>query len=162
MIKLQELLSKNDPINDKLRIHLSKNQITQLVNKNLEDYPLNKPDGLWYGFGREWIDFVYKNELTIKHGNYIYYVKLKDPKRILQIKDLTGMEEFSNKYLQRKLINWKVVSNDYDGIEINPYQGKLYYNSVKYAWYGDWSIASGCVWNTNTIELKLIYPKTKI
>jgi hypothetical protein len=57
-----------------------------------------------------------------------------------------------------KLINWKQVSIDYDGIEICPFLINSYFKfkndkSNKYisSWYFSWSVASGCIWNLNAI-----------
>lgn len=160
MIKLTELLSMNAPISDKLRIHWSKEPIRILKSTVQENRPMNKPWGLWYGFGREWIDFVYGNEISSKHGNYIYYVKIKDFSKTLQIKNREEITQFSDKFGSgRGLINWRNVSQQYNGIEINPWLGNLYRDDVKFSWYGDWSIASGCIWTSEFVELKQIYPK---
>lgn len=165
MIKLKELISFEDKISDKLRIHLSKNPIEKLVNRptyiTQSEVPVNKPTGFWYGFGREWIDLVYGEEWNSRMGNYIYFVKLKHPEKMLFIKNKEGMDDLNKNYYDDKMrtIDWKRFSGDYSGIEINPFQGKLYRSSGDYGWYGGWDVASGCVWNVNNLDLKLIYPR---
>ena len=160
MISLKELLTFEDPINDKLRIHLSNGPIGNITNKDpYFGRPTAKPSGFWYGFGREWIDWVYGEEFRSKYGTHIYFVKVKNPSRIFKLHDKQGMSDFSDKYGSNGYIDWGKVGQDWGGIEINPYQGKLYYDSGKFSWYGTWDIASGCVWDVSLIDIKQIYPK---
>jgi hypothetical protein len=149
-------------INGKLRIHLSKNPIEKLVNKSVTEYdgPTAKPLGLWYGFGRDWIDYVESNEMNNFKGSFIYYVKIKDMSRVLQLNTNEKIEEFTLKYYNgRADIYWKKVAEDFSGIELFPWPGKLYYKNYKLAWAATWDIASGCIWDTSIIELKQIFPK---
>jgi hypothetical protein len=53
-------------------------------------------------------------------------------------------------------IDWKDVSNEYDGIEINPYQNEARY---QYTWYYPWDVASGCVWHLKNLKIKLLTDK---
>lgn len=161
-ILLNELTSIHSPINDKLRIHVSNNPITELQNKDQRDSPMTKPSGLWYGFGRNWIEYILNTGARSEVGNYFYFVKIKDRNKLLQIKNKNELYQFVNNYYEKSSINWKLVKNDgFCGIETNPFLGdRLYYESSKYAWYTYWSIASGCIWDPSIIELKLIYPKT--
>lgn len=162
MIKLKEILSIEAPISSKLRVHLSATPIDKLYPRDVTqgNEPVTKPNGLWYGFGRDWIDFQ-RIEIDNKSGKYIYFVKVKNINRILRITNRDEMKVFVDKYYVKPAINWSVVAKDWAGIEINPFLGKLYYDGGQYAWYGTWDIASGCVWDTSTIELKLIYPKNE-
>jgi hypothetical protein len=41
-----------------MRIQLSKDPIYKLEKRRYIQIPGHKPDGLWYGFGDEWIDFT--------------------------------------------------------------------------------------------------------
>lgn len=164
-MKLKELLSFDDRINEKLRIHLSSTPVGPLQNKPVisptDKGPYDKPRGLWYGFGREWIDFSVGEGFRPSRG-YIYFVKLLKPDRILRITTEGGMYLFTEKYYERPLIDWKRVAQDWAGIEITPWQGRLYMDSAKLSWYGGWDIASGCVWETSAIKLRQIFPKKDV
>lgn len=55
------------------------------------------------------------------------------------------------------LIKWDKVADDYGGIEICPWIEKRKY----YLWYNTFDVASGCIWNINSIikDTELIYKK---
>ena len=161
MILLQELISTDSPINSKLRIHISSKPIDKLYSRDVMqgNEPVTKPNGLWYGFGREWLDLLMHDLERDISKHYIYFVKITNSSKILRIHNKEGMISFVEKYYWKPLIDWRRVANDYSGIEINPWQGKLYREMSNMSWYGTWDVASGCVWDTSCIELKLIYPK---
>lgn len=158
MIKMRELLSIEDPISSKLRIHLSRDPIIKLQRVMQESEPVTKPNGLWYGFGREWIDFQ-RHEMKVVDGKYVYFVNIVNPDKLLRLSTRKQMYSFLDKYYLKPSINWKRVAEDWGGIEISPWQGKLYYDDARMSWYGGWDIASGCVWEVDIISLKIIYPK---
>lgn len=164
MIRLKELLSANDRISDKLRIHVSKEPITSLVPKEpiRGDKPISKPNGIWYGFGRSWLDYVaghpHINHLQYQ-GTFIYLVKIKDQNKILRLKTRGDIDKFNEKYYTKPGINWQAVAQSWSGIEINPFIPNLHRDGGKYSWYQTWDVASGCVWDVSAIQLKLIYPK---
>jgi thiaminase len=64
---------------------------------------------------------------------------------------------YSNEFISNEFINWKKVAKDYGGIEICPCI-PVY---KKYIWFALWDVASGCVWNTESIikNTELIYEK---
>ena len=79
-----------------------------------------------------------------------------NPDKMLIIDNDVKMEDFYNKYKKmcsvypiKKTINWKLVAEDYHGIEICPYLDKY---RDKYIWYYPWDVASGCIWNNDTIK----------
>lgn len=158
MIKLSELTSKDAPISGKLRIHYSRGPIEKLEIKNQMEYSDDKPRGFWYGFGREWIDYVENTRgLSHKRGKYIYFVKVHDLKRVLQLKDYNELVRFSTQYGNELLIYWNRVAKDYSGIEINPHCSVRGANQLE--WYKNWDVASGCMWDLNNTSTKLIFPR---
>jgi hypothetical protein len=46
---------------------------------------------------------------------------------------------------------WSVISKEYDGIIISPYQWNLQFHTC-FFWYHGWDCASGCVWNLDSIK----------
>ena len=72
MIKLKDIL-KEITIPNNMRIHMSKTTMT-LQKKKYTQADVMKPNGFWYGFGKEWIDWT-KTEMPEWVGKYIYEVK---------------------------------------------------------------------------------------
>jgi len=150
LTKLQTILN----ITSDMRIHMSKTPIYKLEKRNYQQSIGMKPQGLWYGFGKEWIDWV-ESEMPQWKGEYIYNMNVNDS-NILQIKDYSEIINFTNKYIMIPStyhINWNKVSFNYDGIEINPYIWKARH---EFLWYYGWDVASGCIWNLDKVSIERI------
>lgn len=151
-----------------MRIHLSKYPIYKLEKRQYIQKPYDKPDGFWYGFGDKWIDWTE----TTGHeymGEYVYEVdikeqlKLSNGSKILQITDYSEITEFTKEYGSNKqitpgiifFIDWPRIGLEYDGIEINPYiwQARLNHKTI---WYYSWDVASGCIWNLDKVNIRLV------
>ncbi len=152
LTELQTILK----IDEDMRVHMSKNPIYKLEQKEYLQLPGSKPNGLWYGFGKEWIDWI---ETGMPHwkGVYIYEVYM-DKSNILKIKGYSQIEDFTKEYILKDgqysetyFIDWKRVSLKYDGIEINPYMWKY---RLELGWYYGWDVASGCVWNLDKVKIE--------
>lgn len=139
-------------INKDDRIIMAKKDILPLK------FPVNqrsrgpKPKGLWYAIGTEWIDWV-RSEMPEWEGDYLYKIDLNS-NNILFLKTYDDLSSFTRKYsdepsLDTMNINWEKVSNEYSGIEINPYQYKARYDIL---WYYGWDVASGCIWDKSGIQ----------
>ena len=162
MIKLNQLIAEFK-LTDDMRIHMSKKPF-ELEPRTFTQKVAMKPNGFWYGFGSEWIDWT-RSEMPDWIGKYIYSVDIGTT-NVLQIKTHMELMQFSREYSQvglmskvyreGEVIDWKKVASKYDGIEINPYQFEARY---KYLWYYGWDIASGCVWNLSGVKLKLLTDK---
>lgn len=74
-----------------------------------------------------------------------------------KLKIIHSNEFISNEFISNEFINWKKVAKDYGGIEICPCI-PVY---KKYIWFALWDVASGCVWNIESIikNTELIYEK---
>lgn len=134
------------------RIVMAKQTILPLKFPVLQYNKGPKPRGLWYAIGTSWIDWV-RNEMPDWEGDYIYKLQLNS-NNILFLKTYDDLVSFTQKYsdeqsLDTTNINWERVSNEYSGIEINPYQSKARYDIL---WYYGWDIASGCIWNKNALN----------
>ena len=140
-------IKENHP-ND--RIHMSKDGVLQKNDTTSKLDIGTKPRGLWYGFGSSWIDWV---DMEMPEWNYDHIFKINvNPNKVLQINTLYELIQFDNEFSIPhgfyKNIDWKKVSQSYDGIEINPYQYKA---RMTLNWYYGWDVASGCIWNPNAI-----------
>ena len=109
----------------------------------------------------------YIHKINIKL-NIITDIWNKDKNKLLVIKTITDFEMFHKRYRKKlkiissnefihEFINWKKVTKDYGGIEICPCVSRY----KKYIWFSLWDVASGCVWNTESIikNTELIYEK---
>lgn len=148
-------------ITSDMRIHMSKDPIYKLEKRYYAQRPDDKPDGFWYGFGEEWIDWT-KTAGPERKGEYIYEVDINGS-NILQIKDYSELTRFTKEYGSIKQIvpgvifhiDWSRIELKYDGIEINPYiyQARM---DQKTLWYYTWDIASGCIWNLDKVKIRLL------
>lgn len=148
-------------ITSDMRIHLSKYPIYKIEKRQYIQKSDDKPNGFWYGFGDKWIDWAEVAGPEYK-GKYVYEVDIKSSS-ILEIKNYPEIIEFTRKYRSRKQIipgiifsiDWQKIELKYDGIEINPYIGQAR-NNEKTIWYYGWDVASGCIWNLDNIDMRLI------
>lgn len=144
-----------------MRIHMSKDRIQKLEKRYYTQRHDDKPDGFWYGFGNEWIDWT-DTAGPERKGKYIYNI-YTNGSNILQIKDYSELIEFTKEYksinqiIPRAIfsIDWSRIEFKYDGIEINPYIGQARMDQQT-LWYYSWDVASGCIWNLNKVKIKLI------
>lgn len=138
-----------------MRIHMSKTAF-KLERRPIIQNALFKPNGFWYGFGSDWIDWC-RGEMPHWIGQYIYRVDIGNS-NVLRIHTGHDLIQFNQKYGCKYhdidgFIDWKKVSSQYDGIEINPYQTPFRY---KYSWYYSWDVSSGCIWNLDGVKLELL------
>ena len=155
MIKLKDIL-KEAIIPNNMRIHASKAPITLQKKKYTQEDGM-KPNGFWYGFGKEWINWT-KTEMPEWAGKYIYEVGVSG--NILKISTFEELLQFNKDFKTESstglsTINWKNVASKYDGIEIVPHQYKAKSNFTL-LWYYGWDIGSGCIWNLGNTSLNLI------
>ena len=150
-----------------------------------------KPNGFWYSCYNNWYKWVskempewlytYIHKINI-HKNVLTDIRNKDKNKLLVIHNIKDFDIFTkkygmldeqmikyhnthkmSKYISKKnwayVIDWIQVSKDYGGIEICPF----FTERSNYIWYEWWSVASGCIWNTEKIikNLDLIYEKKK-
>ncbi len=119
--------------------------------------PSSKPEGLWYGIGASWLDWI-KDEMPEKNKANAFLLDIDDSK-ILRISSNEELLAFHERYSYRiyhgelydELIMWDVVSFDYGGIEIAPYLWDMRMDD-RVEWYYGWQIASGCIWGSGVIK----------
>jgi hypothetical protein len=121
-----------------------------------------KPEGLWYGIGSSWLDWVDANMPSWRQ-KYIHELHLNMSK-ILQVNKDMSFREFEDKYGvgfyktgNRQVvsdIDWVAVQKDgWYGVEIMSPWG------VFGSWLNPWDASSGCVWDKRAIQkIELIEP----
>jgi hypothetical protein len=172
------MIGNNKEKNIKLYLN-KKNEFRNDFFTNIEQSDINKPFGLWYSCGVDWYNWS-KYNLPEKISNKRVFTFKVDYSKILKISSEKELLNFNDKYSiihesdkNNKLIDWKKVTNEYDGIEICPFFKKYMFEfpskdtrtkSLFESWYSTWSVASGCIWNKNVIS-EVIYggiiPKIK-
>ena len=115
---------------------------------------VQKPEGLWYGCGSSWIDFV-RTEMNgmIEESGYLY--EIVPSSAVLKIRDDDEFQQFELDFaspkldmMEQKTIDWPMVAATYAGIEICPYNPR---RRMKSMWYYGWDVASGCIWDSSGI-----------
>ena len=53
-----------------------------------------------------------------------------------------------------KYPDWKLIAQEFDGIEIAPYQWEIRMD-YNFFWYYGWDCASGCLWRPKNLTLEL-------
>jgi hypothetical protein len=160
MIKLSKLLLEmaTDSIVSKIkpndRVIMTSKDTIEFSNTPQE--PLsrslrNKPKGLWYAIGTDWIDWV-RMEMPEWEQDHLFKLETTNKVPILKSKD--DLKRFEEVYLVKhesgmKLIDWYEVSKDYAGIELH------LYNDWDHDWTYGWDIRSGCIWNKAGIKGKI-------
>jgi len=150
LVKVKSRIQPND------RIIMAKKDILPLkfpVEQEENHNVIDKPSGLWYAVGTEWIEWI-ESEMPHWMGKTFYKIEISN--KVLKIDTAKKFEELMKKYgevrripglkYSRKhnlYINWKKVAEDYSGIEIAPYR---WHYRHEYMWYYGWDVASGCIW----------------
>ena len=71
--------------------------------------------------------------------------------RILVLRTEKDFRAFRPKYAPDGMVDWGKVGQDYDGIEICPYQPK-FRDDFDFDWYYPWDVASGCIWGAGAFK----------
>ena len=109
--------------------------------------PDMKPRGLWYSCGSDWDDWC-QMEMPewIDGAPHVYKLQV-NPSNMLIIRTGEELEAFNEEYGVNGIpfIDWGAVAQQYDGIEICPYQWDYRH---EFLWYYGWDVASGCIWGS--------------
>jgi len=142
-----------------MRLHYSKKPIEALFDRPQIERNPTKPTGLWYSPSgpddwKSWCEAEgfdglgpFQYALTIDPACTI--IKLRTPDDIFCFNDQYSIE-LPYGIME---IDWKRVADDYDGIEIAPYQWKCRLDTRVF-WYYGWDCASGCLWRPKQSTLK--------
>lgn len=123
-----------------------------------------KPRGVWYSpvegevpAWRRWCEgegwspgsYTHKYRLhNIPYCSLAQALKGTGQGKVLLLSTEEDVLEFSTRFRDKGVdnIDWAAVARLVEGIEINPYQYGLKWNSHTSSWYGWWDISCGCVW----------------
>lgn len=159
-----KLIDASYEVNSEDRVTVfSSNAIGRLqVNRNIHySQPSrnpNKPNGLWYAFGSDWIDLITNREAGMSNfvgeNNEVYKVGINNA-NVKQINNINDLREFHELFYDPALqnINWENVAKQYDGFEIKIEPET---QSANYRWLRGWDIKSGCIWNLFKINLEAV------
>lgn len=156
----------------RLRLHLSddpkleENLSFEVDQKRKELHnSLGKPMGIWWGINTSWLEWILENAQWFRP--YLYTVHPQKDK-LLQISNLAEFDHFEQTFknfegfypLHRLgMIDWDRVTQEYQGMEIDPY---LHQRRLESFWYYGWDCASGCSWHpSTTVQLLAFYDETK-
>ncbi len=137
------------------RIHTCKRELKKVFSIEQNTALPYKPVGLWYAFGTDWIDWCHHESFLVDSIKFGYEITLEPESDVLSIKTVEELDSFSKEYTLKhsqtffQTIDWYRVSQDYAGIEINPYQWS---RRMNLSWYYAWDIASGCIWDNRAIK----------
>jgi hypothetical protein len=118
-----------------------------------------KPNGLWYSLNGEWEKWCEENELDwVKPINIHINI---DETKLLILKSFPEITNFISQYKYEICaglwyINWKLISENYSGIEIQNYNEikNQFYRSWYFpfqSWFYGWDVSSGCIWDLSII-----------
>ena len=116
-------------------------------------YSYGKPVGFWVSVQGEddWPSWCRGEEYCLDDLLVPHEVTLADGANILRLETTDEMREFTNQFIaggRHPGIDWRRVSELYDGILIPTYQWSL---RCELDWYYGWDCASGCIWNLHAI-----------
>lgn len=135
-----------------LRITLSPTPISELRTvKHQSPYRL-KPFGLWYSFGKTWLQWCKDNNFGPEY-KFAYKIDI-DKTNILLLQTPEDIDNFYDKYHSQLdpfnfHLNWQEVAKTHKGIEMPIYHEDCRY---KHLWYSAWDIASGVIWDATAIR----------
>ena len=111
-----------------------------------------KPEGFWVSDESKegWKQWCQAEGFRVDTLKYCFEITL-DPKKLLIIKTAKQLEKFNAEYGIERLIDWRRVSKEYQGVLITPYQWKFRHGFI---WYYTWDCASGCIWDLRGIKKK--------
>jgi hypothetical protein len=134
------------------RIIMSRQEIRPLrfpIEQSFRYYHYNKPQGLWYAVGTEWLDWT-ESEMPDWKGDHFYKIEITD--KVLRInterKFIQLMNGYRHEYGYGMGIDWPKLAENYSGIEISPYRN----DCNRYMWYSGWDVASGCLWKRDAVQ----------
>ena len=142
------------------RTHLSKDSEIIIQRRDQPEKADAKPCGFWYSVDGDWERWCREEQAAWIQGCKAHEVTLGD-ERIMEIRTAFDLDLFHEKYHSEvdspwgPYIDWWRVAEDFDGIEIAPYQWSRGLNGVVSRWYYGWDCASGCVWRPKGIRVRL-------
>jgi hypothetical protein len=118
-----------------------------------------KPIGLWYAFGRSWLEWCI-DEMPDRLNDNNFELTV-NPERILVIETLADAIRFSKenadqKYLKMGMlhVDWRKVIARYAGMEIPNYwhiRADIFRTIPILTWLYSWDVPSGVIWDLSAV-----------
>lgn len=148
---------------------------------NLDGGWNHKPRGIWFtpakgpdtwpkywreNMGRESSRIAVEHEVTLAPNANILWIRNYEEFDAFHEEYKTGLSYDSSRL---EYIDWRRVSDKYDGIIIIPYLWGRRMGGINWGdpsnpgpeqmWYYSWDVASGCIWNLRAIQsIRWLYP----
>ncbi len=115
----------------------------------------HKPIGIWYSVDHGWEKWCEVEKARIEGG--LRHIVELGKENIVFIRNATQLSAFDSRYNVapdhwRNNIDWRLVSREYDGIEIAPYLWEWRLD-IPAGWYQGWDCASGCIWRPKGVRV---------
>ena len=137
-----------------------------------------KPNGLWFSYGNEWIEWCNTYCPQMIRGNYLYNLEIDDTD-ILKIKSFEDLKDLHDNYgysmlkamaertndteamfpenvLSKKtMVDWQKLTKDYKGIEFIDYHAikvESVFDIIAYAWFNSVDVSGGCIWDLSALK----------
>lgn len=156
------------------RTHVSTwpgNTITVEPREQIANHRWNKPSGFWYEVDGDWRRWCETENwgTAADPANYrlfsvdlgdTHMLNLRTVEEILRFDEEYGIEEEKaidggRTYRFSLGIDWPLVAELYDGIEIAPYQWHLGLDT-EILWYYGWDCASGAIWQPRGVTVTAV------
>jgi hypothetical protein len=145
-----------------LYVHYSPRRVDVVQSLEQESIAHFKPNGLWITIEGEdgWKDWCENNDWSKTSLKFAHDVLLSNDAKILRISSAADIYDLTDRYTPAKsrdhpysmrMIEWKRVAKDYQGILIVPYIWSERLSETN-RWYYAWDCASGCIWDADAIE----------
>jgi hypothetical protein len=146
-----------------MRTHISKRQKIGRILPPKESQKIDhKPMGFWWGVDGDWERWCRAEEWGL-HGEMFEHELILGDEKLLLLKTVADIDCFHVNYGARILpglhlgyINWAKVAQNFDGIEIAPYQWDRRSTGIAHSWYYSWDCACGCLWRPRGAKLRLL------
>lgn len=143
-------------------IHYATKPMSQYILRPFDQLePGLKPKGLWITDESDecWATWCKAEEFNLEALACKHLIILKPNANILRLNSALDIIDMKRKYhvdpgyasYSIYYLNWQIITQEYDGIFIMPYQWDARMHEDCF-WYYSWDCSSGCIWNIDIIE----------
>ena len=145
------------------RTHITIKPIKKVRRETRPQEVDHKPKGFWYGIDGDWERWCKGEDWGLsKDEENLEYELTLGRENLLILTTVAEIDAFHEKYKAElcrgaeDYIDWRLVTEKYDGIEIAPYQWGRRFEGDAHRWYYGWDCASGCIWRPKGLTVKLV------
>lgn len=140
------------------RLHYGAEIVTPFAASQ-DHSPQQKPEGLWYSCGDEWLHLLKAGwDSELERVRVISELAI-DPQRIAFLNTPERVAEFDRIYgvtltdaygETERLVRWASVAQHFGGVEFCPF---FYEIRWSFDWYRPLDVSSGCVWDPAAVRV---------